>query len=72
MSQIKKIGVIGAGNMGSGIAQKFAMEGLTVTLVDASLDQARFPLEACGNDIMDVGASIVSSLWRQEFICCSM
>ena len=34
MSQINKIGVIGAGNMGSGIAQKIAQEGLTVVVVD--------------------------------------
>ena len=34
MSQIKKIGVIGAGNMGSGIAQKIAQEGLNVVVVD--------------------------------------
>jgi enoyl-CoA hydratase/3-hydroxyacyl-CoA dehydrogenase len=36
--EIKRIGVIGAGNMGSGIAQKFAAEGFTVVLVD--LDEA--------------------------------
>ncbi len=34
MSQISKIGVIGAGHMGSGIAQKVAQEGLDVVLVD--------------------------------------
>jgi len=34
MSQISKIAVIGAGNMGSGIAQKIAQEGLNVVLVD--------------------------------------
>ena len=34
MSQISKIAVIGAGNMGSGIAQKFAQEGLNVVMVD--------------------------------------
>jgi enoyl-CoA hydratase/3-hydroxyacyl-CoA dehydrogenase len=34
MSQIHKIGVIGAGNMGSGIAQKIAQEGLNVVMVD--------------------------------------
>jgi enoyl-CoA hydratase/3-hydroxyacyl-CoA dehydrogenase len=36
MSQIKKIAVIGAGNMGSGIAQKLGQEGLNVILVDTS------------------------------------
>ncbi|MGA9535593.1 MAG: 3-hydroxyacyl-CoA dehydrogenase NAD-binding domain-containing protein [Desulfobacterales bacterium] len=34
MSQIKKIGVIGAGNMGSGIVQKIAQEGIDVVMVD--------------------------------------
>ncbi len=34
MSEINKIGVIGAGNMGSGIAQKIAQEGLNVVIVD--------------------------------------
>jgi enoyl-CoA hydratase/3-hydroxyacyl-CoA dehydrogenase len=34
MSQINKIAVIGAGNMGSGIAQKIAQEGLNVVMVD--------------------------------------
>jgi enoyl-CoA hydratase/3-hydroxyacyl-CoA dehydrogenase len=34
MSQINKIAVIGAGNMGSGIAQKLAQEGLNVVMVD--------------------------------------
>ena len=34
MSQIKKIAVIGAGNMGSGIAQKIAQEGLNVVMID--------------------------------------
>jgi enoyl-CoA hydratase/3-hydroxyacyl-CoA dehydrogenase len=34
MAQINKIGVIGAGNMGSGIAQKMAQEGLNVVMVD--------------------------------------
>jgi enoyl-CoA hydratase/3-hydroxyacyl-CoA dehydrogenase len=36
MSQINKIAVIGAGNMGSGIAQKMAQEGINVILVDTS------------------------------------
>ncbi len=32
--EIRKIGVVGAGNMGSGIAQKYAAEGFRVVLVD--------------------------------------
>lgn len=34
MKPISTIGVVGAGNMGSGIAQKLAMEGLNVIMVD--------------------------------------
>ena len=34
MPQLTKIGVIGAGNMGSGIVQKIAQEGLPVVMID--------------------------------------
>ena len=34
MAQITKIGIIGAGHMGSGIAQKVAQEGFDVVMVD--------------------------------------
>jgi enoyl-CoA hydratase / 3-hydroxyacyl-CoA dehydrogenase len=36
MSAINKIGVIGAGNMGSGIAQKIIQEGIPVVMVDTA------------------------------------
>ena len=38
MTQLTKIGVIGAGNMGSGIVQKIAQEGLSVVMVDTQDD----------------------------------
>lgn len=38
MKEISTVGVVGAGNMGSGIAQKLAMEGLNVILVDTQQD----------------------------------
>ena len=44
MTQIKRIGVIGAGTMGNGIAQVFTQSGYEVHLVDAAapaLDRAR-------------------------------
>src|ERR1700756_3093260 len=34
MRQLKKIGVIGAGTMGNGIAHVFARSGFSVTLID--------------------------------------
>ena len=34
MANLEKLGVVGAGNMGSGIAQKAAQEGINVVLVD--------------------------------------
>ncbi|HSO60494.1 MAG TPA: 3-hydroxyacyl-CoA dehydrogenase NAD-binding domain-containing protein [Desulfobacterales bacterium] len=46
MSQIKKIGVIGAGNMGSGIVQKIAQEGIPVVMVDL---QEEFVQRGLGN-----------------------
>ena len=38
--KIAKVAVVGAGNMGSGIAQKIAMEGIPVLLIDASTELA--------------------------------
>src|SRR5688572_25224277 len=44
MPQIERIGVVGAGTMGNGIAQAFAQSGYAVRLVDTvtpALDRAR-------------------------------
>ncbi|MCL7748714.1 3-hydroxyacyl-CoA dehydrogenase/enoyl-CoA hydratase family protein [Halalkalibacter alkaliphilus] len=41
MTNSLKVGVVGAGNMGSGIAQKMAQEGLHVTLVDVTEEQVQ-------------------------------
>ena len=38
MSEVKKIGIIGAGLMGHGIAQVFAVHGYAVTLMDVKDD----------------------------------
>ena len=46
--QIKRVGVIGAGTMGNGIAQVFAQSGYEVHLIDAvapALDRARSTIE---------------------------
>src|SRR3954453_12322235 len=48
MLMINKIGVVGAGTMGNGIAQVFAQAGFEVRLVDASataLERARATIE---------------------------
>jgi 3-hydroxybutyryl-CoA dehydrogenase len=48
MAQIRKIGVIGAGTMGNGIAQAFAQSGYEVRLTDTvapALDRARGTIE---------------------------
>jgi 3-hydroxybutyryl-CoA dehydrogenase len=48
MTQIKKVGVIGAGTMGNGIAQVFAQSGFDVRLCDvvpAAIDRARGSIE---------------------------
>ncbi len=38
MPQVSKIGVVGAGNMGSGIVQKMAQEGLDVVMIDVKAE----------------------------------
>ena len=48
MSQIKRVGVIGAGTMGNGIAQVFTQSGYEVHLIDAAapaLDRAKSTIE---------------------------
>ncbi len=43
--RINELAVIGAGNMGSGIAQKMASEGFDVTLVDLDDEKVQRGLE---------------------------
>ena len=49
MAQINKIGVIGAGNMGSGIVQKIAQEGIPVVMIDTSEEFVQRGLSTIGN-----------------------
>ncbi|NCO53171.1 MAG: 3-hydroxyacyl-CoA dehydrogenase, partial [Deltaproteobacteria bacterium] len=61
MKQIATVGVVGAGTMGSAIAQHFLMKGLPVTLVDQKqefLDRGRATIreslgEALGRGLID-------------------
>jgi 3-hydroxybutyryl-CoA dehydrogenase len=55
---IKTVGVVGAGTMGSGIAQVFAQAGLSVCLVDVAesmLDRARSTIERSLSKFVDKG-----------------
>src|SRR5262245_38827088 len=59
-SSQSRLGVVGAGNMGSGIAQKMATEGFDVFLVD--VDQARV---ARGLDVIE--ATLADGVARKVF-----
>ena len=64
---IKTIGVVGAGTMGSGIAQVFAQAGFTVRLVDVSepmLDRARTTVERSLSRFVDKG--VLSAAGRDQ------
>jgi 3-hydroxybutyryl-CoA dehydrogenase len=57
--EIKRIGVVGAGTMGSGIAQVFAQAGLSVCLVDVAeplLDRARTTIDRSLSKFVGKGA----------------
>jgi 3-hydroxybutyryl-CoA dehydrogenase len=57
--EIKTIGVVGAGTMGSGIAQVFAQAGLSVCLVDVAepmLDRARTAIDRSLSKFVGKGA----------------
>jgi len=49
MKVIKTVGVVGAGTMGSALAQKFAQEGFSVVLADQSMAQVEKGLNAIRN-----------------------
>jgi 3-hydroxybutyryl-CoA dehydrogenase len=58
MPEIKKVGVIGAGTMGNGIAQVFAQSGYEVRLIDAvqsALDRARSTIDKSLTKFVDKG-----------------
>src|SRR5215475_2661676 len=55
---VKTVGVVGAGTMGSGIAQAFAQAGFAVRLVDVAqpmLDRARSNIEKSLSKLVEKG-----------------
>ncbi len=58
MTEITKVGVVGAGTMGAAIAQHFAMKGLTVCLIDQGA-------EALERGIAGVEASLGEAVQRR-------
>lgn len=63
MSQINKIGVIGAGNMGCGIVQKIAQEGIHVVMVDI---QEEFVQRGLANITQTLQDGVARKLFRPE------
>jgi len=51
MSEIRKIGVVGSGQMGSGIAHVFALAGYTVVLQDIKADQLAKAMQGITNNL---------------------
>jgi len=61
--KIQKIGIIGAGNMGSGIAQKIAQEGINVIMVDI---EDRFVQKGLDNIKNTLSEGIKRKLFTEE------
>ncbi|UCE36132.1 MAG: enoyl-CoA hydratase/isomerase family protein [Thermoplasmata archaeon] len=61
--KIQKIGVIGAGNMGSGIAQKVAQEGIDVVLIDV---EDRFVQKGIANITQTLAKAVERGIFNQE------
>ena len=63
--KIQKVGIIGAGNMGSGIAQKAAQEGLQVVMVDV---EDRFVQSGMDNIKKTLSDGVERGIFTQEQI----
>lgn len=61
--KIQKIGVIGAGNMGSGITQKIAQEGIQVVLVDV---EDRFVQKGLDNIKKTLSEGVTRKIFSEE------
>src|ERR1700730_317990 len=56
MAMIKKVGVIGSGQMGNGIAHVAALAGLDVVLTDVSADRLRSGMATINGNLSRQGA----------------
>ncbi len=63
MANDRRVGVVGAGNMGSGIAQKLAQEGFEVVLADTS---AEFVEKGIGRIRELLGEAVERDIFRPE------
>ena len=61
--KIQKIGIIGAGNMGSGIAQKVAQEGIQVVMVDV---EDRFVQRGLDNIKQTLSEGVKRKIFTEE------
>ena len=61
--KIQKVGIIGAGNMGSGIAQKIAQEGIQVVMVDV---EDRFVQKGMENIKNTLSEGVKRGIFTQE------
>ncbi|MBU4439588.1 MAG: 3-hydroxyacyl-CoA dehydrogenase family protein, partial [Acetobacterium sp.] len=67
MSNGYKIGIVGAGNMGSGIAQQMAAVGLDVTLVDLNEAQVEHGVESITDRLQQaVDRNVITSYKMQD------
>ena len=58
---IKTVGIVGAGQMGNGIAHVFALSGFDVLMTDVSRDALDAAIELPGK-VLETGAEIVTRI----------
>ena len=70
MVEIRKVGVIGAGQMGSGIAHVCALGGYEVLLNDVSMDRIQSGLASItGNMARQVSSGRIDEDERKAYAC---
>ncbi len=67
MAGIKSVGIIGAGQMGNGIAHVCALAGYDVSLYDISADQINAALETIGDNMTrQIGRDVITQADREN------